>query len=137
MAHPLAGIGAGVSGSGWRPVMQVEPTKLVELAASSELTLDAMLDDWASAVDELSGACDTLGDTVGAVNVRASYADSLTDAGAVVSALAEALGMGVAGLVDAAHDAVLADDAAASELARASHALGGSGFSATPGTGGR
>lgn len=117
--------------------MQVEPNRLVELAASCERTLDAMLDDWASAVDDLAGACDALGDTVGAVDVRASYADSLADAGEVVAALAEALGLGIAGLVEAARDAVRADDAAASELTRTSQALGDSGFSPTPGHGGR
>ncbi len=117
--------------------MQVEPTRLVELATSSERTLDALLDDWSSAVDDLAGACDALGDTVGAVNLRASYADSLADAGEVVAALADALGLGIAGLIDAARDAVHADDAAAGELTRTGQVLGDSGFSTTPRRGGR
>ena len=62
------------------------------------------------------------------MNVSASYADSLADAGEVVTALAEALGLGIAGLVDAAHDAVRADDAVAAELDRATQQLGDGGF---------
>ena len=43
--------------------MQVEPAKLVELAASSETTLAAMEQDWASGLEDLSGACRALGGT--------------------------------------------------------------------------
>lgn len=117
--------------------MQVEPARLVELATSCERTLDAMLDDWSSAVDDLSVACDGLGDTVGALNVRSAYAGSLTDADQVVAALANTLGLGIAGVVAAARDAVRADDAAASELTRTSQVLGGGGIAPTPGRGGR
>ncbi|MCW2739115.1 hypothetical protein [Nocardioides sp.] len=117
--------------------MQVEPTRLVELAASSETILDSMVQDWAVALDDLSGACQGLGDAKGTMNVQSSYADSLADAGEVVAGLAEALGLGVAGLVDAAHDAVRADDTAASELDRTTHQLGDGGFGRMPGRGGR
>lgn len=101
--------------------MQVEPTRLVELAASSESILAAMVQDWAAAAEDLSGACAALGDATGTTNVATSYADSVADAGEVVAALAEALGLGVAGLVDAARDAMQADDAVAAEMARAQH----------------
>jgi hypothetical protein len=117
--------------------MQVEPTRLVELAASSESILTAMVHDWNEALDDLSGACNALGDAKGAMNVSSSYADSLADAGEVVSALAESLGLGIAGLVDAAHDAVRADDTAASELDRTAHAIKHQGFGPMPGRGGR
>jgi hypothetical protein len=117
--------------------MQVEPTRLVELAASSESILTAMVRDWDEALDDLAGACRGLGDAKGAMNVTSSYADSLADAGEVVSALAESLALGVAGLVDAAHDAVRADDEVAAQLERATHQLGHGGFGRLPGRGGR
>ena len=117
--------------------MQVDPARLVELAASSESILAAMTRDWQAAVDDLGEACARLGDATGTLNVAASYADSLTDAGEVVTALAQALGLGVAGLVDAAQDAVRADDAVAAELSRAAHHLSGEGFGTMPGRGGR
>lgn len=103
--------------------MQVEPAKLVELAASSESTLTAMKKDWADALDELSAACAALGDAKGTANVASSYADSLADAGEVVTAIAETLGLGISGLVEAAQDAVRADDTVASELDWAAHHL--------------
>ena len=90
----VRGYPAEVSGSGKRSLMQVEPTRLVELAASSERILAAMLQDWASAVDDLSEACAALGDATGTLNVAASYADSLADADEVVAALAERPGAG-------------------------------------------
>ena len=117
--------------------MQVEPTRLVELAASSESTLTSMAHDWQAAVDELSEACAALGDATGMLNVAAAYADSLTDAGEVVTGLVEALGLGVAGLVDVAQDAVRADDTVASELARTAHQISEGGFGSRPGRGGR
>ena len=135
--RPLRGYPGEVSGSGKRSLMQVEPTRLVELAASSESILTSMVQDWAAALDDLSGACGALGDATGTVNVASSYADSLTDAGEVVGALAEALGLGIAGLVDAAHDALRADDAVAAELDRATQQLGDGGFGHLPGRGGR
>ena len=116
--------------------MPVEPTRLVELAASSEAILSAMAQDWQAAVDELGGACAGLGDAAGARDVAASYADSLADAGDVVSGLASALGLGISGLVDAAQDAVRADDTVAAELDRASHLLGEA-PGVVPGRGGR
>ena len=125
------GYPAGVSGYGKRSLMQVEPTRLVELAVCSESVLAAMLQDWAGALPDLSAACDGLGDAVGTTNVAASYADSLADAGEVVSTFAQVLGLGVAGLLDAAQDAVSADDTVAAELARTQHLLG----SADPGHG--
>jgi ABC-type transporter Mla subunit MlaD len=131
------GYPAGVSESGKRSLMQVEPTRLVELAASSEAVLSAMAQDWSTALDDLTGACAALGDAAGTRNVAASYADSLADAGEVVAALTQALALGVDGLVDAAHDAVSADDTAASELDRAAHRMGDGGFGRLPGHGGR
>lgn len=117
--------------------MQVEPTKLVELAASSESTLAAMQQDWASGLEDLSGACGALGDATGMMNVSSSYADSLTDAGAVVGALVEALDLGVSGLVEAAHDAVRTDDTVAAELERAAHEVSDDDVGLPPGHGGR
>lgn len=117
--------------------MQVEPTRLAGLAASSESILGSMVKDWAGALDDLSSACSTLGDATGAADVSSSYADSLTAAGEVVSSLAEALGLGLAGLVDAARDAVRADDAVADELEWTAHQLGDGGFGRMPGDGGR
>jgi len=118
--------------------MQVDPTRLVELAASSESILAAMAQDWSAALDDLAGACAGLGDAVGTRNVASSYADSLTDAGEVVAALTQALALGVDGLLDAAHDAVSADDTVASELDRAAHRMGDDGgFGRMPGHGGR
>lgn len=119
--------------------MQVEPTRLVELAEESELVLAAMTDDWNAVLPALSAACDGLGDAAGASEVSAAYAGSLADAGAVVAALAETLGLGVAGLVEAATDALRADDAVAAELDRAAHQVRhdpGHG-AGRPGTGGR
>ncbi|MDZ5660897.1 hypothetical protein SFC79_03905 [Nocardioides sp. S-58] len=110
-----------MSGTAKRSLLQVEPTRLVELAAESEGTLAAMVEDWNTALDDLSAACTALGDAQGTLNVTSSYADSLTDAGEVVKALAQTLGMGVAGLLDAAHDAVRADDTVAAELDRTTH----------------
>lgn len=117
--------------------MQVEPTKLVELAESSESTLAAMQQDWALAVDQLASACAELGDADGMRNVAASYADSLTDAGETLAALSEALGLGVAGLIDAARDAVRADDTVAGELDRAASQIGASEMGRMPSPGGR
>ncbi|MDR7252005.1 ABC-type transporter Mla subunit MlaD [Nocardioides sp. BE266] len=126
-----------MSGSGKRSLMQVDPTRLVELAASSEAILDAMVQDWSTALDDLSRACANLGDAVGTRNVSASYADSLADAGEVVASLAETLALGVSGLVDAAHDAVRADDTVASELDRTTQQMADGGFGHRPGRGGR
>jgi len=117
--------------------MQVEPTRLVELAASSESTLAAMKQDWADALDELTAACATLGDATGTLNVSSSYADSLADAAEVVTAIAEALGLGVAGLVEAAQDAVRADDGVASGLHWVAHQVATAPGAPLPGTGGR
>ena len=117
--------------------MQVDPTRLVELAASSEGILGAMVKDWQAAAADLAEACSGLGDATGARNVQASYADSLADAGEVVAALMQALEMGITGLVDAAQDAVRADDAVAEELTRATHQLSGEGFAPKPDRGGR
>ena len=117
--------------------MQVEPTRLVELAASSEAVLTAMSQDWQRALDDLSGACEALGDAVGTHNVASSYADAAADAGEVVAALAEALQLGVTGLVEAAQDAVRADDTVAAELARATHLVSDDGFGRPPGSAGR
>ncbi len=117
--------------------MQIEPTRLVELAASSEGILASMAQDWQAVVDELSDACSGLGDATGTQNVVASYADSLADAGEVVTALAQALGLGITGLVDAAQDAVRADDTVAGELARTAHQMTEGGFGSLPGRGGR
>ena len=117
--------------------MQVEPTRLVELAESCEAVLTAMAQDWQRVLPDLSGACGALGDATGTLDVSASYADSLADAGEVVTALAEALQLGVAGLVDAAQDALRADDTVAAELVRTTHLMGQDGFGRLPGTGGR
>jgi hypothetical protein len=117
--------------------MQVEPTRLVELAASSESILTAMAHDWREAAADLADACSALGDAAGMLNVSASYADSLADAGEVVTGLVEALALGVAGLVDAAQDAVRTDDTVAGELARTAHGLSEDGFGRLPGPGGR
>ena len=117
--------------------MQVEPARLVELAASSESILSSMRQDWAAALADLTEACDGLGDATGTANLAAAYADSLADAAEVVTALSATLGLGIAGLVDAAQDAVRADDAVAAELDRASHLLGEGPFGIMPGPGGR
>lgn len=116
--------------------MQVEPARLVELAGSSERILDAMRQDWGDAVDELAGACAALGDAAGTANLAASYADALADAEEVLASLAGALELGVAGLVDAARDAMHADDTVAAELIRATHLLGERPFGIMPGPGG-
>jgi ABC-type transporter Mla subunit MlaD len=126
-----------VSEGGKRTLMQVDPTRLVELAASSEGVLAEMAQDWRAAVDDLGMACAALGDATGTLNVAASYADSLADAGEVVTALTLALGVGIAGLVDAAHDVAGADDTVAGELARAAHQVQSDGFGTMPGRGGR
>ena len=117
--------------------MQVDPTRLVELAASSEGILAEMAHDWQAAVDDLAEACAGLGDATGTLNVATAYADSLADAGEVVTALAQALGVGIAGLVDAAHDAASADDTVAGELTRAATQIERDGFGTMPGRGGR
>jgi len=117
--------------------MQVDPTRLVDLAASSESILSAMALDWQVAAEDLAEACAGLGDATGVQNVVAAYADSLADAGEVVTALAEALGVGIGGLVDAAQDAVRADDTIAAELARTAQQISGEGFGSMPGRGGR
>ena len=117
--------------------MQVDPTRLVELAASSEGILAEMAHDWQAAVDDLAEACAGLGDATGTLNVATAYADSLADAGEVVTALAQALGVGITGLVDAAQDAVRADDTVASELARTAQRMSSDGFGTQPGRGGR
>jgi ABC-type transporter Mla subunit MlaD len=131
------GYPAEVSARGKRSLMQVEPARLVELAGTSERVLDAMRHDWAEAVDELAGACAALGDAAGTANLAASYADALADADEVLASLAGALELGVAGLVDAARDALRADDAVASELERATHLLGEGPIGTMPGPGGR
>ncbi len=135
--RPVRGYPAEVSEGGKRALMQVDPTRLVELASSSEGILTEMVQDWQAAVGELGEACSGLGDATGTVNVAASYADSLADAGEVVTALAQALGVGIAGLVDAAHDVTSADDTVAGELARAAHQIQSDGFGTMPGRGGR
>ncbi len=116
--------------------MQVDPTRLVELAATSERVLTEMAHDWQAAVDELGEACAGVGDATGTLDVATSYADSLADADAVVTALVTALGVGAAGLLDAAHDVVGADDTVAGELGRTAHQVEGEAFGAPPGRGG-
>ncbi len=125
--------------------MQVEPAKLVDLAASSESILESMSTGWADAQEALTAACEGLGDAAGTMNVKAAYADSLTDAGEVVLALVQALEIGVTGLVDAARDALDADETVAADITRASHSFthtgpgrssGHGGFGLPPGHGG-
>ena len=117
--------------------MQVEPTRLVELAESCEAVLTTMGQDWQRVLGDLSGACDALGDATGTTTVASAYAESLADAGEVVTALAGALQLGVTGLVDAAKDALDTDDTVAAELARATHLVADDGFGRLPGPGGR
>ena len=117
--------------------MQVEPTRLVELGESCETVLTAIGQDWQGVLGDLSGACDALGDATGTTTVASAYAESLADAREVVTALAEALQLGVTGLVDAAKDALATDDTVAADLARATHLLTEDGFGRLPGTGGR
>lgn len=117
--------------------MQVDPARLVELAASSQSVLTAMAKDWAAAQDELGAACERLGDATGTMNVTASYLDALTDAGQVVTALAQALDIGVTGLIDAARDVVTADETVASEITRTTTWIQHEGFGGPPGRGGR
>ena len=74
-----------------------------------------------------------LGDATGTANLAASYADALADADEVLTSLAGALELGVAGLVDAARDALRADDTVAAELDRATHLLGEGPFGIMPG----
>lgn len=131
------GYPAEVSAIGKRSLMQVEPARLVELAGVSERILDAMRHDWADAVDELAGACEDLGDAAGTANLATSYADALADADAVLTSLAGALELGVAGLVDAARDALRADDVVAAELGRTTHLLGEGPSGVRPGPGAR
>jgi hypothetical protein len=131
------GYSADVSARGKRSLMQVEPARLVELAGSSERILDAMRHDWADAGDELAGACAALGDAAGTADLAASYADALAGADAVLTSLADALELGVAGLVDAARDALHADDVVAAELGRATHLLGEGPSGPPPRPGGR
>lgn len=117
--------------------MQVDPARLVELAASSESILTSMASDWVAAQHELVGACEALGDAIGTLGVQASYADSLADAAEVVTALTHALDLGVTGLVAAARDAVDADEIVAGELTRAASSIQHRGFGRPPGPGGR
>ena len=133
----VRGYPAEVSDGGKRALMQVDPTRLVELAASSEGILAEMAHDWRAAAADLAHACAGLGDATGTSNVASSYADSLADAGEVVSALAQALGVGITGLVDAAQDAARADDTVAGELTRAATRIEHDGFETLPGRGGR
>ena len=138
MFGPSAGgYPAGVNEYGKRSLMHVEPTRLVELAESSEAILATMREDWAAACDDVFDACRALGDATGAMNVSTAYADALTDAGEVVAALTDALDLGVVGLVDAAHDAVRADDTVATELDRTARHLFDDGSGRTPGRWGR
>lgn len=131
------GYPAEVSEYGNRSLMHVEPARLVELAESSETILATMREDWAAAYDDLVGACGTLGDATGSMNISTSYADSLTDAGDVVAALTETLGLGVTGLVEAAQDALRADDTVANELDQTGRHLFADGSGRTPGHWGR
>ena len=117
--------------------MQVEPTRLVELAESCEAVLTTMGQDWQRVLGDLSGACDALGDATGTSAVASAYAESLADAREVVTALAEALQMGVTGLVVAAKDALATDDTVAAELVRATHLVADDGFGRPPCPGGR
>ena len=116
--------------------MQVDPARLVELAASSENILTARADDWAEAQADLAAACASLGDAVGTASVTASYDDALAGADDVVAALTRALGLGVVGLVDAAHDAVKSDETVASEITRSASSIQLGGFGLGPGPGG-
>ncbi len=131
------GYRAGVNEYGPRSLMHVEPARLVELAESSEAILATMRHDWAAACEDLSVACATLGDAAGATSVSTSYAAALADAGEVVAALTDALGLGLAGLVDAAQDALRADDTVATELDRAARGLYDDGPGRAPGRWGR
>jgi hypothetical protein len=117
--------------------MQVEPARLVELAATSESVLTAMALDWHAAAEDLAAACAGLGDAAGTLDLCTSYADALADAGEVVTGLAQAFGLGIAGLLDAAQDALRTDDAVAGELARTARRLSSEGFGGMPGRGGR
>ncbi|MCF6376169.1 hypothetical protein L2K70_00955 [Nocardioides KLBMP 9356] len=126
-----------MSEGGKRALMQVDPARLVDLAASCEVILAEMAQDWRAVVGELGEACAALGDATGTLNVAASYADALADADEVVSSLTQALGLGVTGLVDAAQDAARADDTVAAELQRTAHQVADEGFGTMPGRGGR
>jgi hypothetical protein len=96
--------------------MQVDPARLVELAATSERVLAGLCADWAAARDEVAPACADLGDATGMRELATAYDAALVDADEAVTALAEALGIGVAGLLAAAQDAIAADDTAAAAL---------------------
>jgi ABC-type transporter Mla subunit MlaD len=134
----VLGYPAEVSEGGKRALMQVDPARLVELATSCEVILAEMAHDWQAVTDELADACAALGDATGTLNVAASYVDTLTDASEVVTAMTQALVLGVAGLVDAAEDAARTDDVVAAELQRTAHQVAADeGFGTMPGRGGR
>ena len=107
--------------------MQVEPHRLVELAASSEAICEAMLQDWDDARDELAAACASLGDATGLLNLSSAYGDALLEAGEVVGAVTQSLSLGVEGLVAAADDATKADETVAVEMGRSGHRVDGAG----------
>lgn len=99
--------------------MQVDPAKLVELADTSDRVLSTLRSDWQEAYEVLADACSGLGDARGTLNLSAAYADAMGEVGEVVAALSGALEAGVAGVLDAVHDAVSADDTVAGELQQA------------------
>lgn len=105
--------------------MQVEPHRLVELAASSETLLADMLDDWEVAMVDIAGACSDLGDAAGTAGFVSAYGDAVVEAGGVVSSITQSLRLGVEGLVAAASEAVKADETVATELGRATQQVDG------------
>ncbi len=116
--------------------MQVDPARLVELATSSHSVLSAMASDWEDAQEDLSSACVGLGDAVGIKDFQLAYAESLADADQTVAALLNALEVGVVGLVDAARDALGADETVAAEIVRTTTSLQPVIYGPPPGHGG-
>ena len=101
-----------------RARMQVDPERLVDLAASCDDIVAGVGEAWAAELEHLEGACADLGDTEGAIALRATYDESLVAARDLVGSLTGALSVGVRGLVEAAHDAASADATVAVELSR-------------------
>jgi hypothetical protein len=98
--------------------MRVATTDLINLAESCQAGADALTADWMAAIEALSLACTSLGDSEAAPAVGEAHTKAVKMADELVLGLGSSMVAGVRGLVDTAYDYLSVDEQVSDEMKR-------------------